>query len=134
MVRALERHEAGTARVIPIILRPVYWKNAPFSKLQALPTGGKSITGREWHNIDEAFANVAYGIHKVVDEIRSQNNTASQVLESSENVKTAPIEPQVANLRRTKEQWTLDGDQHQATRHFAEALDCYEQALRLDAR
>ena len=31
MVRALQRHEAGTARVIPIILRPVDWENAPFS-------------------------------------------------------------------------------------------------------
>ena len=37
MERALQRHEEGTARVIPIILRPVYWKNAPFSKLQSVP-------------------------------------------------------------------------------------------------
>lgn len=71
MARALERHEAGNARVIPIILRPVYWKNAPFSRLQALPTGGKPITGRGWHNTDEAFADVVQGIHKVVEELRS---------------------------------------------------------------
>src|SRR5690349_21283752 len=36
MKRALERHEAGEARVIPIILKPVDWKDAPFSKLQVL--------------------------------------------------------------------------------------------------
>src|SRR5262245_38327238 len=36
--RAMERHEAGTARVIPVILRPVdAWHTAPFGKLQALP-------------------------------------------------------------------------------------------------
>src|SRR5438045_5413886 len=38
MKRAMERHERGEARVIPVILRPVYWKKAPFGKLQALPT------------------------------------------------------------------------------------------------
>src|SRR3954471_1709733 len=27
--RAMERHEAGTARVIPVILRPVDWHSAP---------------------------------------------------------------------------------------------------------
>jgi hypothetical protein len=32
MQRALQRHNAGDARVIPIILRPVDWENAPFSK------------------------------------------------------------------------------------------------------
>ncbi len=38
---ATERHEAGEARVIPIILRPFDWHGAPFGKLQALPTDGK---------------------------------------------------------------------------------------------
>ena len=83
MVRALERHQTGTARVIPIILRPVYWQGAPFGTLQALPTDGRSIMGRGWHNRDEAFTDVAYGIHKAVDELRSQNNTALQIPELS---------------------------------------------------
>src|SRR2546423_10920382 len=30
MKRALERHQAGEARVIPILVRPVDWKGAPF--------------------------------------------------------------------------------------------------------
>ena len=34
--RAIERHEEGTARVIPIILRPCDWHTAPFARLQAL--------------------------------------------------------------------------------------------------
>ena len=34
MQRALQRHEAREASVIPIILRPVSWEGAPFSKLQ----------------------------------------------------------------------------------------------------
>src|SRR5690348_10118946 len=37
MKHALERHEKGLARVIPIIARPLDWKDAPFSHLEALP-------------------------------------------------------------------------------------------------
>ena len=33
MTRALERHEAGQARVIPIALRPVDWHNALFAHI-----------------------------------------------------------------------------------------------------
>jgi len=53
VTRAMERHEAGEARVIPIILRPVDWEGAPFSKLQALPTDAKPVTS--WDDSDEAF-------------------------------------------------------------------------------
>src|SRR6266581_4917208 len=44
MKRALERQAAGEARVIPIIVRPVDWKDAPFAHLQALPTDAKPIS------------------------------------------------------------------------------------------
>lgn len=63
--RAMERHEAGTARVIPVILRPVdAWHTAPFGKFQALPEKGKAVT--TWKNRDEAFANIARGIREAV--------------------------------------------------------------------
>jgi hypothetical protein len=63
--RAMERHEAGEARVIPVILRPVdYWQEAPFGKLQALPTNAKPVT--TWDNRDEAFRIVAQGIRKAI--------------------------------------------------------------------
>jgi hypothetical protein len=65
--RAMERHEAGEARVIPVILRPCDWHSARFGKLQALPTDGKPIT--KWDNRDEAFTVVAKGIRATVKEI-----------------------------------------------------------------
>ncbi|MEX2247121.1 MAG: FxSxx-COOH system tetratricopeptide repeat protein, partial [Dehalococcoidia bacterium] len=65
--RAIERHEAGTARVIPVILRDCDWHSAPFGKLQALPKDGKPITS--WPNRDEAFADVARGIRKAIEEL-----------------------------------------------------------------
>ena len=62
VARAMERHEAGTARVIPVILRPVDWHSAPFGKLAALPRDGKPVT--TWKNRDEAFTDIARGIRE----------------------------------------------------------------------
>lgn len=66
MKRAMERHESGEARVIPILLRPVQWTLAPFSKLQVLPTNARPVT--RWGDREEAFFNIAEGIRKVVEE------------------------------------------------------------------
>jgi hypothetical protein len=63
VTRAMERHESGTARVIPILLRAVDWAGAPFSRLQALPKDAKPVTS--WSNHDEAFADIARGIRQV---------------------------------------------------------------------
>ena len=70
--RAMERHEAGEARVIPVILRPVDWKSAPFGKLQALPKDAKPVT--RWPDCDEALLNVAKGIQAAVMELRADDN------------------------------------------------------------
>ena len=69
MRRAMERHEAGEACVIPVILRPVDWKGAPFGKLQALPMDAVPVT--EWPNRDKAFLNVAKGIRAAVRDLNS---------------------------------------------------------------
>jgi hypothetical protein len=69
MKRALERHDKGEARVIPVILRPVDWHIAPFGKLQALPEKGKAVT--TWKNRDKAFADIARGIREVVKGLTS---------------------------------------------------------------
>jgi hypothetical protein len=44
VTRALDRHKAGKARVIPVILRPADWNRTPFGRLQALPKEGKPVT------------------------------------------------------------------------------------------
>lgn len=65
MQRAMDRHNEGTARVIPIILRPCDWKRSPFSKLQSLPKEGLPIT--RWDDQDEAFLDVVNGIRRAVE-------------------------------------------------------------------
>lgn len=66
MTRAMEKHELKEACVIPIILREVDWTNAPFSKLQALPTDARPVTSRFWHDEDEAFKDITIGIRNSV--------------------------------------------------------------------
>nr|WP_277878442.1 TIR domain-containing protein [Coleofasciculus sp. FACHB-SPT36] len=70
MQRAMERHDAGTARVIPIILRACDWKDSPFSKLQLLPKDAKPVT--QWGDRDDAFLNVVQGIRKAVESLRNK--------------------------------------------------------------
>jgi len=69
MRRALERHDAGEARVIPVILRAVDWQGAPFGKLQALPKDGKPVT--TWSNRDAAYVDIARGIRQAVEGLRN---------------------------------------------------------------
>ncbi len=69
MRRAMERHERGEVRVIPIILRPTLWKDAPFGKLQALPTDAVPVTSRKWRTKEDAFHDIAQGIHEIVHKI-----------------------------------------------------------------
>ena len=67
MKRAMARHDAREALVIPVILRPVAWEGTPFGKLQALPKYGKAVD--TWPNREEAFVDVAQGIRKAVEQL-----------------------------------------------------------------
>ena len=68
--RAMARHDANEARVIPIILREVDWKGASFGKLQGLPKDAKPV--KNWPDLDQAFADIARGIRKAVEQIRKK--------------------------------------------------------------
>jgi hypothetical protein len=71
--KALERHENGEAKVIPIILRPCAWEGrfTRFSKLLALPDKEKTIT--TWGNEDEVWLKVFHSIKKVIDSMCNQH-------------------------------------------------------------
>ena len=62
--RAMERHAAGEALVIPVVLRPTVWRHYPFSSLQALPKDANAVTS--WSNKDEALVNVVDGIENAL--------------------------------------------------------------------
>jgi hypothetical protein len=58
--RAMERHDAGQAVVIPVILRACDWHRAPFGKLNASPRDGKPIT--QHADRDQALLEVAQAV------------------------------------------------------------------------
>ena len=65
---ALEAHQSGRSRVIPILLEDVPgWHKAEFAKLQFLPTGAKPIS--TWKDPVGAFADIARGIRTAVKDI-----------------------------------------------------------------
>jgi len=72
MERALERHQTGEARVVPIIMRSRLWQDAPFAKLQALPKDAKAV--QAWADRDEALTDVVDGIRKVAEELLATRN------------------------------------------------------------
>ena len=104
MRRALERHKAGTCRVVPILLRPTYWEEAPFSNIQLLPTDARPIT--RWPDRDEAFQNVVVEINRTIKDL-------------------------LISLK-IKENWLEEGNALQNLKRYEEALAAFEQATRLD--
>jgi tetratricopeptide (TPR) repeat protein len=104
MKRALERHQAGNVRVIPIILRRTFWQDAPFRSLQILPTDAKPVT--QWSDRDEAFWDITVGIHKAILDLRV--------------------------LLKTKQEWIDEGNALVDLKRYEEALAAHEQAIRLD--
>lgn len=74
MVRAMQRHQNGDARVIPIIIRPVDdgWQQTIFGELKALPTDGKPVT--TWSNRDSAWKDVARGIREAVKDLSGKRS------------------------------------------------------------
>jgi internalin A len=65
MKRAMARHDAGEAVVIPIMLRACNKNGTPFSAVQGLPKDFKPVTS--WDNTDEAWTDVSLGIERAIN-------------------------------------------------------------------
>ncbi|MBL7798294.1 MAG: toll/interleukin-1 receptor domain-containing protein [Saprospiraceae bacterium] len=64
---AFERHQAGSCRIVPVIIRAGEWTaDDRLAKLQALPEGGVPVGS--WANRDEAFKSIAAGIRKLAQQ------------------------------------------------------------------
>jgi hypothetical protein len=74
MHRALERQRSGEARVIPILLRPVDWQDAPFGTLQALPRDGRPIT--DWPSQEHALRDIAKDIRTIVSSLTGKTKAS----------------------------------------------------------
>ncbi|HEV2398772.1 MAG TPA: toll/interleukin-1 receptor domain-containing protein [Candidatus Sulfotelmatobacter sp.] len=109
MTRALERHERGDAKVIPVILRPCDWHDLPFGKLLATPRDGLPIT--KWPDIDEAFLDVVTAIkHALRDRGQRAKRVSPRISESAESPSPSTEQVRSSNLRINKQFTDLDKD------------------------
>jgi len=65
LAHAMQRHEQGTAKVVPVILRKCEWSDMPYAKLQALPRGARPVS--DFQDKDDAFTDIASGIRTLID-------------------------------------------------------------------
>ncbi|MBL8597374.1 MAG: toll/interleukin-1 receptor domain-containing protein [Devosia sp.] len=108
MLRAIERHEKGSAVVIPVILRPCDWHGAPFGGLLAAPKDSKPVT--QWPDLDAAFLDVV----RIIKTALPKQAAQSPAISTPRGVTPAAIaEPRSSNLRLKKEFTERDRDRFQ---------------------
>ena len=139
MSRALQRHEAGDAIVIPVILRACEWHHAPFGKLNATPPDGKPIS--QAADPDQAFLEVAKAIREAAKRLPKRpvasvppntpvQNVDVTARDNSSQSRPRPAEvPRSSNLRiakrftdRDKDLFKLEAFEYMA-RFFEASLD-----------
>ena len=72
MMRAMERHALGEARVVPILIRSADLGNSPFSKLQSLPRTHQPVDKAS--NRDEVWSKIAGEIRDICKSLRDSKN------------------------------------------------------------
>ena len=127
MRRAIERHDQGRAHVVPIILRPTFWRGAPFAKIQVLPKDARPVKDKGWFDSDEAFNDITERIYQIVSQLSSRPSLTRA------NPSLHPTQPKPVVQAPTKEQWLVAAKEHFDADRDAEALAAYEQVIRLDS-
>ena len=104
MARAMERHEAGEAIVIPVILRACDWQGAPFGKLNPTPPGGKPIT--QYADRDQALLEVTKAVRAAVNQLKGKashhKTPISKAFTESKSPPDLSVGPRSSNLALAK--------------------------------
>jgi hypothetical protein len=101
MQRAMERHERGEARVMPVILRPCDWHHAPFGKLLVMPTDGKPVT--KFSDKDDAFLEVVTAIRRAADQLGQSSEPTPSSKSTNGFIQQSLMDvPRSSNLRIRK--------------------------------
>ncbi|MCF7822091.1 MAG: toll/interleukin-1 receptor domain-containing protein [Mariprofundaceae bacterium] len=97
MTHALEKHEDGSAVVIPVILHPCDWHSAPFGSLRATPTDGKAVSMHA--NQHEAFAIIAKDVREAAKLVPVQESKPSGTECRVDSIAQDPQGDRSSNLR-----------------------------------
>ena len=101
MARAIARHDEGTARVIPVILRPCDWHGAPFGHLKAVPTDGRPVVKHA--TLDDGFLEVAQAVRQAAESLGSPTPAAMPSMGVASTPAPTQPRPRSSNLRVKKE-------------------------------
>lgn len=96
MTRALKRQQAGTAIVIPVILRACDWHGAPFGKLLATPPDGKPI--KQYADLDQGLLEVAKAVRAAATRLASKPSAPSSKPAVNLSMAKPSVEPRSSNL------------------------------------
>jgi hypothetical protein len=70
LAKAIERHDQGTARVVPIFVRECVPEETPIEKLHGVPRKDRPVSN--WKDRHKAWKDVAKGVQKAVEEWRKR--------------------------------------------------------------
>jgi hypothetical protein len=94
---ALERHEAGSIVVIPVIVEACDWKASPLGKLKALPKEGRPIS--TWTNEAVAYLDVVTELRRILEKKNSKILT-EQNTQSDKTILTSAQAPRRYRIKK----------------------------------
>ncbi len=100
MANALAKHHAGTARVVPFIIRSCAWQATPLAELQALPRDGKPVD--EWNSRDTAFSDAVNSLWKIVQQARTEKISAKDLKRETAKEQDLRIKEQKRQLEEQR--------------------------------
>lgn len=109
MGKALERWQRGEAQVVPVLLSQCLWETSQLRRLRPLPDNGVPVTS--WTSRAEAWANVARGIHRMVEQMAHGSTAAmpGAAVVSSRPARTIPEAPIQADPRASAPSYPAAG-------------------------
>ncbi|MDF2176988.1 toll/interleukin-1 receptor domain-containing protein [Aliiglaciecola sp. CAU 1673] len=87
VARAIEKEKEGSAKLIPIIIRPVDWESSDLSQFQALPKDALAITS--WSNQDEAWVDVTKKLRSIMTQFVPNIVPVQNELKFSDNIRVS---------------------------------------------
>lgn len=104
MTEALDRHNRGAARLLPVIARHCLWQDVPeIARLQVLPPEGRPVVSSKWDSPDEPYLAVVKGVKEAIAALRKDREKPAPP--PAPAPRPAPVPPPATDPRR----WLLPG-------------------------
>ncbi|MBK8565780.1 MAG: SUMF1/EgtB/PvdO family nonheme iron enzyme [Saprospiraceae bacterium] len=131
MTDALERHEKGEAKVVPLIIKPCTWRATPLAKLQALPKDGKPVSS--WNDRDDAWNDAVEALLNIIEVREEQARLERHAVEVERQRKATEAQKQKeeARLKTVAEALRKQREANAAAKRKREADEEAERQRRL---